>query len=154
MRNVIFVISILFSSLNYGQNIAEHFKTNDFDIAIFPENHKELISSKRFSPTKEDVLKAEQALQSKLKGINSKLINQSSSPIIHKNLKKYKRQYFGCYDENRKKYLLINAFWSSGNNNDWLNRMIIVLDGGSYYWDIKYYFDDDDLKDLNVNGYS
>lgn len=154
MRNVLFVISILFYSFNYGQNIAEHFKTNDFDIAFFPEEHLEFLPSKRFSPTKEDILKAEKALQSKLKGINSKLINQSSSPIIHKNLKKYKRQYFGCYDEDGKKYLLIIAFWSNGNYNDWLNKMIIVNDGGSYYWDIKYYFDEDDLKDLNINGYS
>lgn len=143
------------ATISYGQNIAENFKTNDFNVAIFPKEHSEFLPKNRFTPTKDDVLLAEKALKMNLKFINKDLINQSSSPIVHKNLHKYKRQYFGCYDNEGRKYLLINAFWSKEiEGNGWLNGMIIVLDGGSYYWQIKYYPESDELKDLFVNGYA
>lgn len=153
MKRVLSIMTILLAVFNYGQNSAENFKTTDFDVAIFPEEYSEMMPNKRFSPSQEDVLKAEKALRLKLKEINKDLINQSSSPVIHKNLKKYKRQYFGFYDEDGRQYLLINAFWSDNDyNHDWLHTRIIILDGGSYYWNIKYYIDLDDLKELNVNG--
>lgn len=139
----------------YGQNIAENFKTDEFNVAIFPQEHSEFLPEKRFTPTKEDIQQAEKALKTNLKFINKNLVNQSSSPIIHKNLKKYKRQYFGCYDEQGRKYLLINAFWSDRiEEKGWLNGMVIVMDGGSYYWQIKYYLENEELKDLSVNGYA
>ena len=79
----------------------------------------------------------------------------SKDHIIDKNLNKYKRQYFGGVDENGRKYLLINCFWSEReNSNGWLNGMVIVMDGGSYYWQIKYYIDTNELKNLMVNGYA
>lgn len=141
--------------MSYGQNVAENFKTDEFNIAIFPQEHSEFLPEKRFTPTKEDILQAEKALKTNLKFINKNLANQSSSPIIHKNLKKYKRQYFGCYDEQGRKYLLINSFWSDRiEEKGWLNGMVIVMDGGSYYWQIKYYLENDELKDLSVNGYA
>ena len=85
-----FVLLFLSSCFIHAQNVAEHFKTRQFEVAIFPESSNELMQQNRFTPTKEEIIKAENALKSKLKYINNPLINQSSSTIIHKNLKKYK----------------------------------------------------------------
>ncbi|TDQ18226.1 hypothetical protein DFQ04_0024 [Algoriphagus boseongensis] len=136
-------------------NIALHYKTKKFEVAIFPKEYKDFLPEKRFTPTKSEIEKAELALETKLKNINKEQINQSSSPIIDKNLHKYRRQYFGCIDDNGKKYLLINCFWSDRENSKgWLNGMIMVLDGGSYYWEIEYYIENDELKNLSINGYA
>lgn len=137
-------------------NIAIHYKTKDFDVAIFPKESEAFFTKQeRFTPEKSDIDKAEKALRSGLKNINRARSNQSSSPIIDENLNKYKRQYFGFIDENGDKYLLINSFWGEDDNDyNWLNKIVIVEDGGSYYWSVKYYLEEDELRDLSVNGYA
>lgn len=155
MKNYISILIYFISFANIqSQTIAKHFKTNDFDVAIFPGNLNDPINFEGFDITEEQVIKAEKKLKSNLKLINVNLENQYSSPLIHKKLKKYKRQYIGLYDDNGEKYLLINAFWSKHSDEDWLSKIIHVSDGGSYYWNIRYYIDADQLKDLNVNGNS
>lgn len=152
LASFLFILSFFFGN---SQTIAEHYQTKDFDVAIFPKGYELYGFGKRFKPTKEEIAKAEQALKMQLKEINKNQPNQSSSPVIHKNLKKYKRQYIGFYDENGKKCLLINCFWADDKNDDhWVNDLVQVEDGGSYYWEIKYSVDDDQLFDLHVNGYS
>ena len=83
------VILFLSSCFIYAQNVAEHFKTKQFEVAIFPESSDEIMQGKRFTPTKEEIIKAENALKSKLKEVNRNFENQYNSHIIHKNLKKY-----------------------------------------------------------------
>ena len=51
--------------------------------------------------------KAEIILAKDLKSLNKQFGNQSSTPIIDKNLHKYKRQYFGYIDKNGNRILLI-----------------------------------------------
>ena len=98
------------------------------------------LPEKRFTPTKAQIDIAETELRINLKQINSQKINQISTPIIDKNLKKYRRQYFGYIDENGDEILIINSFWKERKDKKevWLNNYIRVLDGGSYYWGIKY----------------
>lgn len=136
--------------------MADHYKTKRFDVAIFPSNYFDLIGGQRFTPTRHDIDKAESALQSDLKTLNKDLINQTSTPVIHKNLKKYKRQYFGYIDQNGDRILLINCFWSKDINlsERWLKDRIVVLDGGSYYWSVKFNLDKKQLFDLDINGYA
>jgi hypothetical protein len=95
-------------------------------------------------------------LATNLKNLNNQLVNQSSTPITHKKLSKYKRQYFGYIDKNGDKILLINCFWSKDKNakDRWLTDRIMVLDGGSYYWNVKFNLNKKRLFDLDVNGYS
>ena len=162
MKYLILVQTILFSSPIFGQSndlrIADRFKSENFDCAIFPKEYGDFIfiDGRRFTPTREEVKLAEEALQKDLKKINHQLDNQDGTkynPIIHQNLKSYKRQYFGCIDEDGNKILLINAFWSKEENpDDWLNAGILVLDGGSHYWSIKYNIDKHKLFELQVNG--
>lgn len=151
------IILFLSSYLIHAQNVAEHFKTKQFEVAIFPESSNELMQQNRFTPTKEEIIKAENALKLKLKYINNPLINQSSSTIIHKNLKKYKRQYFGYINEKDEKILYINSLWSKSikeHNWHWLNEIIWISDGGSHYWNIEYNLETDELENLKVNGYA
>ncbi len=133
---------------------ADRYKTNKFDVAIFPANYLDLISGQRFTPTRQEIEKAEIALNNNLKDLNKLLINQSSTPVIHKNLHKYKRQYFGYIDKNGNRILLINCFWSMDKDDSdrWLTDRIMVLDGGSYYWNVKFNLDKNELFDLDING--
>jgi hypothetical protein len=147
------ILLFLSSCFIHAQNIAEHFKTRQFEVAIFPESSNEIMQQKRFTPTKEEILKAENALKSKLKEVNINLENQYNSPIIHRNLKKYKRQYFGYINGNGEKVLYINSLWKKNEKETkWLQQIKMVSDGGSYYWNIEYNLETDELINLSVNG--
>lgn len=161
-RQLTILMTLLLTVLtSFGQSDttftkADRYKTNKFDIAIFPANYYDLIGEQRFTPTREEIDKAELALQNDLKNLNRDLINQSSSPIIHKNLSKYKRQYFGYIDKNGDRILLINCFWSKDKDDleHWLTGRIMVLDGGSYYWNVRFNLDKGKLFELDINGYA
>ncbi|WP_373060337.1 hypothetical protein, partial [Zunongwangia sp. H14] len=140
------------------KEIAEHYETKDFDVAIFPKNDGELIGGLRFTPTKVQVDRAENALIENLEELNHELENQEGTrhrPIIHKHLDKYKRQYFGLIDENGDKILYIKALWYKHEaSEDWLQRLIDVHGGGSFFWNIEYNLIKKKLTNLSVNGYS
>ena len=121
-----------FGRINIPFKKADHYKTKKFDVAIFPKNYFEFISDQRFTPTRQEIDKAEIALCNNLKISNKQLVNQSSTPSIHIKLNKYKRQYFGYIDKNGDRILFINSFWSKNENNTerWLTSEIMVLDGG------------------------
>lgn len=96
----ILIIALLTALTSFGHTDttftkAYRYKTDKFDVAIFPSNYFDLIGGQRFTPTREEIEKAEQSLWTGLKILNKNLVNQSSTPIIHKNLSKYKRQYLG-----------------------------------------------------------
>ena len=146
---------ILFTTFCFSQE-AEHYKTKEFDVAIFPETYKELLPEKRFTPTHENIIEAEMALRTKLEELNYLLTNQYDTPVIHKNLSKYLRQYFGYIDENGNHILIINCFWKNVDKMAkklWLKDRITVADGGSFYWNVKYNLDTGELFDLEVNGH-
>ena len=150
MKFLIFLTSFYYVK---AQNVAEHFKTKQFEVAIFPESSYEIMPGKRFTPTKEEIFEAEKALKSKLKEANRNLENQYNSPIIHRNLKKYKRQYFGFINDKGEKILYINSLWKKNEEETkWLQQIIMVSDGGSHYWNIEYNLETDELINLSVNG--
>ena len=147
------ILLFLSSCFIHAQNVAEHFKTKQFEVAIFPESSYEIMPGKRFTPTKEEIFEAEKALKSKLKEANRNLENQYNSPIIHRNLKKYKRQYFGFINDKGEKILYINSLWKKNEEETkWLQQLIMVSDGGSHYWNIEYNLETDELINLSVNG--
>ncbi|MDX6181709.1 hypothetical protein SGQ44_05785 [Flavobacterium sp. Fl-77] len=120
------IILTLFPFFSIAQSIIV-LENKNFQGAIFPKTYTNsaynwLDKSDRFSPTTAEVEKFENALRSKLKKINTNLWDQQNScPIIHRNLKKYIRQYLGFIDESGKKYLLVNFLWNKSfqeNTND------------------------------------
>ena len=161
MRKFSLLLTVLFVTIFHGfgqpntnKIEAEHYKTKKFDVTIFPANYIDMIPGERFTPTKQDIDKAEVALNRDLKTLNRQNLNQTSTPVIHKKLRKYKRQYFGYIDKNGERILLINCFWDKDSEKNWLKERVRTLDGGSYYWDIKYNIDKDELFDLSINGYA
>ncbi|MGV8993519.1 MAG: hypothetical protein ACOH1O_05405 [Flavobacterium sp.] len=158
---VILLLLMMFSCFGQQNLIfgnVDHYKTAKFDSAIFPADYIDLIPGVRFTPTREEVDKAEIALALNIKKLNKNLINQTETPFIHKKLHKYKRQYFGYTDNDVSRILLINFFWSkdrysNSNNSLWLKERILVFDGGSYYWNIRFDLEKNQLFDLDINGY-
>jgi hypothetical protein len=159
---VIALVFILLYSYSAGNaqsentpTIAEHYETKKFNAAIFPASSREVFSgSERFTPSKQEIEIAEQALIKQLAAINADRQNQDATPIIDKNLSKYKRQYFGYTNDKGNKILFINCFWKRNKEDEklWLNERIMVLDGGSYFWNIKFNLTTNELFDLDVNG--
>jgi hypothetical protein len=157
---LIFILSASTCTLTFGQQnpdevITDRYRTKNFDCVIFPANYLTLIGGTRFTPTREQVDMAEQVMRERLKEINQPLINQGDkhNPIIHKKLKKYRRQYFGFTDEQGNKILLMNCFWNQkGRFEYWENERVMVLDGGSNYWSIQFNLETEELFELGING--
>lgn len=153
------ILLLLFSLSLAAQKkeVAELYKTDIFEAAIFPAEYQDYLPKPRFTPAKEEINLAEIALIKDLESLNFLLVNQSDSPVIHQNLDKYCRQYFGYTDENGDRILLINFFWKTNHKEDYrsfLKTRVIVLDGGSFYWNVKYNLTKKKLFGLSVNGYA
>lgn len=140
-------------------NNVKHIKGCCFEGYIFPTTYIGSIpidnGHERFTPEAKDIAKAEAILNKQISKLNSDLLNQTEGcPIIHKKLKKYKRQYFGVITENGEKVIWINFIWSKDEIalRQWKKDVIIILDGCSFYWNIKVNLTKEKLFDLNVNG--
>ena len=112
------------------------------------ENQKE-----RYTPSEEDIRKAESIIKEKLKDANKQRINQTDNcPVIHKNLKKYMRQYVGFLNNDGQKIIWVNMIWKDKGIKDLGKEIITVLDGCSYYWNVKINLSEESLYDLDING--
>lgn len=124
-----------------------------------------LQDKKRFTPTIEEIEKAELILKRNLKTINQKRINQvHKCPIIHNHLKSYRRQYFGYIDKNGNKIIYVTFNWNRYNlldrirgyskdeSDNWKKEKEMVLDGCSYHWEIKINIDTKELFEFGING--
>jgi len=136
-------------------------KTNRFEGVIFSKEYIGLLNSaeKKFTPSTNDIDLAEIILREGIKDINANKPNQvDNCPVIHKRLNKYKRQYFGYFNKNGDKIIIMNCFWDEKRfykepiNNQWKTEEKIVLDGCSYYWSIKVNLNKKTLFDFGVNG--
>ena len=124
-----------------------------------------LENKERFTPTIDDIEKSENILNQNLKTKNSQLINQGDNcPVIHNNLKAYRRQYFGYLDSEGNKIIYATFNWDRytiadrikgyyrDESDKWKREKEMVLDGCSYHWEIKINLDTEELFDLDVNG--
>ncbi len=152
---LLFIVDYCYGQKNLHAIVAERYKTKTFEVAIFSESYNfSTLYNNRFTPTMEEIEKAENSLRRNLEKLNKDLIHQSTTPKIHENLDKYKRQYFGYIDKNGNRILLINCFWSDfvDFKDVWLEMKIEVNDGGSYFWRIKYNLNTEELFGLLING--
>ncbi len=155
----ILIIALSFTLTVFGQQdstiSAVHYKTQHFDCAIFPSSSWALVfGQKRFTPNKQDIDTAETALKVQLQCLNTPQINQGGDcPVIHKNLRKYSRQYFGYVDSAGHRILYINCVWKSDDSyKNFTKSFIDVMDGCSFYWHVRFDLDAHKLFDLYVNG--
>ena len=135
---------------------------------VFKENGNCFLclqDKERFTPTIDDIEKAERILKKNLKAVNESRMNQfDNCPVIHKNLKSYRRQYFGYIDDNGNKIIYATFNWDRyslfdrlrgyyrDESENWKKDKEMVLDGCSYHWEIKINLDNEKLFDLGING--
>lgn len=119
----------------------------------------------RFTPTIQEINEAEEILIKNIKSANNPMYNQGDGcPIIPKNLKNYRRQYYGYIDNAGSKVIYVNFLWAKysifdrlkGYHKDdseaWKKELVIVLDGCSYYWSIDINLTKQNLKNMKING--
>jgi hypothetical protein len=131
-----------------------------------------LQDKERFTPTIDDIQKAERILKDNLEKANESRMNQvDNCPVIHKKLKSYRRQYFGYIDSSGDKIIYTTFNWDresfpsrllNGYNKvfgqyepereNWKKEKEMVFDGCSYHWEIKINLDTEQLFELGVNG--
>jgi hypothetical protein len=108
-----------------------------------------------FTPSCDDVNKAEKILRLNIKTVNRQGLNQAINrcPVIHKKLQKYIRQYVGFINDNGQKVIWINCFWRKMPEALRASKeLIMVNDGCSYFWNIEVNIDTQTLNNLRVNG--
>lgn len=139
----------------------QQIKGNCFEGYIFPKTYTGFIPVgdilDRFTPQQTDILEAEKILNEQLINLNKNLLNQTGScPIIHKKLKKYKRQYIGAMTENGDSIIWINFIWEKDKDSikKCSDEILIILDGCSFYWNVKVNLTKEKLFDLSINGQS
>jgi hypothetical protein len=105
----------------------------------------------RFNPKKEEIIRVEKSLKTRITEINKEHLNQfNKSEYLENNLLKYNRQYFGYINENGEKVIYINLFKESIDCE--MDTELIVLDGCSDYWQISFVLDTQEFRDFRVNG--
>jgi len=154
------ILSIILILL-FQDSSPQHVKGRGFEGYIYDENHPVFLSvdnqKSRYTPSREDILKAESILKINLENLNKELFNQvGSCPVIHKKLKKYLRQYVGFINKENEKVLWINFVWKKDGElrEKCAKDIVSVLDGCSYYWRIKVNITSGKLFDLEINGRS
>lgn len=149
-----FLLLISVAVFSQNNSTAQLYKTKTFEAAIFPVGNVAIFLTSDFTPSHTEVDLAEKALTKDLEKLNQQYTNQSDTPVIHKKLKKYSRQYLGYIDTNGDRILFINCLWKNDDRdeNTFLTQWIETKDGCSYYWNIKYNITKNKLFDLTVNG--
>lgn len=144
MKKLILIIFLMISQFSISQkNVVFENKgvifTEGYEFYLF----KDL---KRITPSLGEIKELEKLLSQQIKEININKPNQKKSPLIHRNLKKYKRQYVGYYNGNGERIIYINFLWKGYKGYDvdgkqiepWKTEWLQMFDGGSQYWQIKY----------------
>ena len=153
-------ILVFILQFNYHGNCSpKYVKNNCFEGYIFEKDcdNKGVLNNEYllFTPSEDEVIQAEKLLVNKIKDLNTKRYNQGKRcPVIHRNMKKYYRQYIGYINEDDEKIIWINFIWKNQSPKNWNKEIIIVDDGCSFYWQVKVNLNSKNLFDLFVNGNS
>ncbi|MGD1889166.1 MAG: hypothetical protein ACFB15_00955 [Cyclobacteriaceae bacterium] len=176
MKIVYLVILIgLYSSCSASLEVVEQpteysmvIGNRDFQGAIFSEDVECSYcfqSEERFSPTLRNIQVAEEILRNSLRQENSEKTNQGKGcPVIHKNLKNYRRQYFGYVNQEGDSIVYTIFEWDrysifdrvrgsvKDESEHWKKEMVMVFDGCSHYWVVNINISRRSLFGLGING--
>ena len=115
----------------------------------------------RFTPTRPQAARMERALRTlplhRVPVLTGVRILPSYPLLIHQNLPRYKRQYFGFYNRQRQPCLYVHFFAESveehpGYTPRWLREAFQVVDGGAGFWSIKYNWSTHQFYDFETNS--
>lgn len=141
-----------------------YIKSKNFEGVIFSKDFmlpflSDVTASKRFTPTVEDIERAELLLSKDIKAVNALQLNQGGikGPVIHENLNRFVRQYFGYYSDEGDKVVYISCLLKGNYDNTsksarWLDGAVVVLNGGSNYWQVQANLNKPNLFGLDVNN--
>jgi hypothetical protein len=161
---LLLILQLLFSCIFKNSNSQHYYQVNksDYQGIVFSgknvsynifESHNDF-----FYPKIEQISIAEKLIKMNIGKMNIDKLNQyDNCPVIHKNLKKYARQYIGFINEKGEKVVWINFIWKKYNSHitDMMDKEIIYFhDGCSYFWNIKVNIDKNQVYDLKINGKS
>jgi hypothetical protein len=175
---IVFSMFFMLSACKTSVNIMETkkvtnlaVKSSKFRGTVFKENYplaklfvSDIDTLKRFTPTKQEIEQAEGILKGQISSVDKSLPKQhQNSPIIHKELNNYFRQYVGLVNSSNEKIIHVNFYWDKfslkdklkGYSDDRLrfeDDYAIVFDGGSRYWQINVNLTRKCLTDFQVNG--
>lgn len=138
MKYVFFLLLCL--SLNaYGQEF-QPIKGRQFSGYIVKKEYPVFKNTKdqRYTPSENDIKRAESILLSNEKYINQHQINEGfGSEDIYKSLYQYIRQYVGFVNKSGDHIVWVNMLHEKGTTTAQAARHIIwVRDGGNYYWSV------------------
>ena len=146
MRFSTLIILILLGTLMRAQDIT-HIGCHRIQGYIIPEDVQLFPEPNRFTPSIEDIFKAEKILR---QGIRRGKCNNLPIKMIRNN---YISQYVGYYDGNDNKEILM-IFTKKGiiSDKSRFKGFINILDGDNNHWRITVNIDNGQIKDLIVNG--
>ena len=120
----------------------------DWEVDVMVENQ-----DGRFTPTDEDIAKAEGLIQSRLAYVNRFHENQEGQcPIIDEHIRKYERQYVGFTDVHGYRVMWVNFVWDDNAKLSLANDILLTEGGCGHYWHIQCNLDTEKVYGLEVNG--
>lgn len=139
------------------------------DCGLFPATARMLTDEEgnapfqlgRFTPTMPQAACIELALRTlplhRVPVLAGHGIQPSYPLLIHQNLHRYKRQYFGFYNRQRQPCSYVHFFAASveehpGYTPRWLREAFQVVDGGAAFWSIKYNWTTHQFYDFEANS--
>lgn len=132
-----------------------YLETEEFTGVIFVEKDKVDSSqnSKRFTPTVEDIFKAENTLKQCLKKNKPSNFSLDITSDRIFPISTYYRQYFGYYDRGQK-VIFLNCFIKKAvtNDNSWKKMELAIRDGGKGYFSILINITTEKCTYFSVNG--
>lgn len=116
-----------------------YLETENFSGIIFSVKNKKYNGKSRgFTPTVDEIFKAEKIFEQWLelgkKDLNGILVDKR----MIKSPSDYYRQYISYYNEKGEKVIYFNCFTknSTSNSNNWKKEELIVMDGGNNYFSV------------------
>ena len=103
-----------------------------------------------FTPSQEDILKAESKLIDYIQETTSPGLDYPLIPDLSQKLANYKRQYVGIILEDGNKIWL--NFFCDPHNDGWKYGVISVIGGGGCYFNVLYDIKSEEFSHLLING--
>jgi len=131
-----------------------YLKTPKFSGVIFdPNTFTERISISNFTPTADEIYKAEEIFNNYLKTKKTDQKGVMTNTELIKPTSQYYRQYFGNIKSNGEKVIKLNCFHKiQANKFSWKLREVLVKDGGNAFFQVTVNITTGECYDFYVHG--
>ncbi len=121
----IYILFVFFSQPKFitGKQYQGYIFSKDYENRYFMRT-----THQRFTPTKQDIILAESNIQQKAKSLRGNSSLNQKKCWNYKKIHQYNRQYFGEYDENGNKIILVNFVFKKSTPSYCDSEVVILLD--------------------------